>query len=139
MHHFRTIATGAVAATALASTTLAQPRFTLPPSKHTRAVDVTVTVQNTAGASTSQTFRVVVIPDEVNSAPFLADIPELTTPIDTDLTYQLVAIDAEGDAAFYLDELALFRDRGIGNFIANREGSCYVAVPMTAREGFVSA
>ncbi len=74
------------------------------PEGATGAVDVTVTVQNSSGTSTSQTFRVNVTPDTINSPPFLADIPEITTPIDTDVTYQLVAIDTEGDQAFYLDQ-----------------------------------
>ena len=77
------------------------------PEGATGAVDVTVTVQNSSGTSTSQTFRVNVIPDTINSPPFLADIPEITTPIDTDVTYQLVAIDTEGDPAFYLDQQSM--------------------------------
>ena len=77
------------------------------PEAATGAVDVTVTVQNSSGASTSQTFRVNVTPDTIDSPPFLADIPELTTPIDTDVTYQLVAIDVEGNPAFYLDQAAM--------------------------------
>ena len=74
------------------------------PEGATGAVDVAVTVENADGASTTQTFRVNVTPDTVNSAPFLADIPEITTPIDTQVTYQLVAIDAEGDASSFLDQ-----------------------------------
>ncbi len=77
------------------------------PEGATGAVDVTVTVQNSSGTSTSQTFRVNVTPDTINSPPFLADIPEITTPIDTDVTYQLVAIDTEGDPAFYLDQQSM--------------------------------
>ena len=45
------------------------------PEGSTGAADVTVTVANEAGASTSQTFRVNVTPDTINSPPFLADIP----------------------------------------------------------------
>ena len=74
------------------------------PEGATGAVDVTVIVQNTGGASTSQTFRVNVTPDTIDSPPFLADIPDITTPIDTQVSYQLVAIDAEGNPAFYLDQ-----------------------------------
>lgn len=77
------------------------------PEGATGAVDVTVTVQNTGGASTIQTFRVNVTPDTIDSPPFLADIPEITTPIDTEVSYQLVAIDAEGNPAFYLDQDAM--------------------------------
>ncbi len=77
------------------------------PEGVTGAVDVTVTVQNTGGASTSQTFRVNVTPDTIDSPPFLADIPEITTPIDTEVSYQLVANDAEGNPAFFLDQGAM--------------------------------
>ena len=77
------------------------------PEGATSAVDVTVTVQNTSGASTSQTFRVNVTPDTIDSPPFLADIPEITTPIDTTVTYQLVARDVEGNPALYLDQSAM--------------------------------
>jgi len=77
------------------------------PEGATGAVDVTVTVQNSAGASTSQTFRVNVTPDTIDSPPFLADIPDLTTPVDTQVTHQLVAIDAEGNAASYLDQTTM--------------------------------
>ena len=42
------------------------------PEGTTGAVDVTITVQNTGGASTSQTFRVNVTPDTIDSPPFLA-------------------------------------------------------------------
>lgn len=77
------------------------------PEGTTGAVDVTVTVQNTGGASTSQTFRVNVTPDTIDSPPFLADIPDITTPIDTEVSYQLVAIDVEGNPALFLDQDAM--------------------------------
>ena len=77
------------------------------PEGTTGAVDVTVTVQNTGGASTSQTFRVNVTPDTIDSPPFLADIPDITTPVDTQATYQLVAIDVEGNPASYLDQATM--------------------------------
>ncbi|GMR23620.1 MAG: hypothetical protein BMS9Abin37_2066 [Acidobacteriota bacterium] len=77
------------------------------PEGATGAADVTVTVQNSSGASTSQTFRVNVTPDTIDSPPFLADFPDITTPVDTDVSYQLVAIDVEGNPAFYLDQVTM--------------------------------
>jgi cyclophilin family peptidyl-prolyl cis-trans isomerase len=74
------------------------------PEGQTGAVDVTVTVRNLDGREFSQTFRVNVVPDTVDSPPFLADIPKLRTKVDTAMTYQLKAIDVEGDASFFLDQ-----------------------------------
>jgi cyclophilin family peptidyl-prolyl cis-trans isomerase len=65
---------------------------------------ITLTVRNQRGEELQQTFRVEVKPDTTNSAPFLADIPPLTTTVDTEITYQLEAIDVEGNAALYLDQ-----------------------------------
>jgi cyclophilin family peptidyl-prolyl cis-trans isomerase len=77
------------------------------PEGTTGTSTVTVTVTNASGDQTQQTFRVDVLPDQVNSPPFLADIPQIRTKMDTPITVQLKAIDAEGDPAFYLDEQAL--------------------------------
>jgi cyclophilin family peptidyl-prolyl cis-trans isomerase len=74
------------------------------PEGATGSVDVTVTAQNASGLEASRTFRVNVTPDTVNSPPFLADIPEITTKVDTPVTYQLEAIDVEGDPAKFLDQ-----------------------------------
>jgi cyclophilin family peptidyl-prolyl cis-trans isomerase len=77
------------------------------PEGQTGAVDVTMMVRNQNGQQFSQTFRVNVTPDTVNSHPFLADIPRITTRINTAVTYQLEAIDVEGDAGFFLDQTAM--------------------------------
>lgn len=77
------------------------------PEGATGAVDVTVVARNELGQEARQTFRVDVTPDTVNSAPFLADIPELQTAVDTPITYQLVALDAEGDPSHFLDQSTL--------------------------------
>ncbi len=68
---------------------------------------VTVTATSPDGAQMSRTFLVAVSPDTVDSDPFLADIPPVTTQVDTPVTLQLRAIDVEGDAAFFLDEAGL--------------------------------
>jgi cyclophilin family peptidyl-prolyl cis-trans isomerase len=77
------------------------------PEGATGAADVTVVVRNASGQETRQTFRVNVTPDTIDSAPFLADIPELTTRVDTPLSYQLQAIDVEGSPALFLDQTGL--------------------------------
>lgn len=77
------------------------------PEGATGAADVTVTVRNERGQEAHQTFRVDVTPDTIDSPPFLADIPELTTTINTPVTYPLHAIDVEGNPAHFLDEKGL--------------------------------
>jgi len=78
------------------------------PEGATGAADVTVVVRNGSGQETRQTFRVNVTPDAIDSAPFLADIPELRTRVDTPLSYQLQAIDVEDSvSARYLDQTGL--------------------------------
>ncbi|TDI39141.1 MAG: peptidylprolyl isomerase [Acidobacteria bacterium] len=74
------------------------------PEGATGTVDITVTVRNASGAETQQTFRVNVTPDLVNSPPFLAEIAEIQTPVNTAVTYQLIARDVEGDPALFLDQ-----------------------------------
>ncbi|HXV61815.1 MAG TPA: peptidylprolyl isomerase, partial [Vicinamibacteria bacterium] len=77
------------------------------PEGSTGAVDVTVTVVNGRGQESRVTFRVDVQADSINSPPFLADIPELSTTVDTPITYQLQAIDVEGNPANFLDQVGL--------------------------------
>ena len=68
----------------------------------------TVTVTATGdGIQLIRTFQVTVSPDSVNSDPYLDGIPPITTQVDTPVTFQLQAIDVEGDAAQFLDEAAL--------------------------------
>jgi cyclophilin family peptidyl-prolyl cis-trans isomerase len=78
------------------------------PEGATGAVDVTLIVRNAFDQEARQTFRVNVTPDNIDSPPFLADIPELRTRVDTPLSYQLQAIDVEDSApARFLDQSAL--------------------------------
>jgi cyclophilin family peptidyl-prolyl cis-trans isomerase len=78
------------------------------PEGATGAVDVTVVVRNASGQEARETFRVNVVPDTIDSAPFLADIPELRTRLNTPLSYQLQAIDVEDrSTARYLDQTGL--------------------------------
>jgi hypothetical protein len=80
------------------------------PEGATGAVDVTVVVRNQREQEARQTFRVNVTPDVIDSPPFLADIPELVTRPDTPLTYQLEAVDVEGNPARFLDQSTLARE-----------------------------
>lgn len=77
------------------------------PEGATGAVDVTVVVRNERGQEARETFRVNVVPDTFNTPPFLADIPEIVTKVNTTVTYQLEAIDVEGDPAKFLDQNGL--------------------------------
>ena len=65
------------------------------------SANVTVTVEDTDGHSSSQTFAVNVTPDNTNGGPFLDDIPELTTLANSPVTYQLTSQDVEGDPVLY--------------------------------------
>ncbi len=74
----------------------------------TGAADVTIVVRSSSGQEARQTFRVNVTPDAIDSPPFLADIPELRTRVDTPLSYQLRAIDVEDpSSARFLDQTGL--------------------------------
>ncbi|HJS75525.1 MAG TPA: peptidylprolyl isomerase, partial [Vicinamibacteria bacterium] len=77
------------------------------PEGATGAADLTVVVRDAAGQETRQTVRVNVTPDNIDSAPFLADIPEQRTAVDTAISYQLQAIDVEGTPANFLDQTGL--------------------------------
>jgi cyclophilin family peptidyl-prolyl cis-trans isomerase len=77
------------------------------PEGATGAADVTVVAMDGTGVESRRTFRVNVTPDTVNSPPFLADIPDIVTTVDTQVTYQLEARDVEGDAAHFLDQTGL--------------------------------
>ncbi|HEY7820751.1 MAG TPA: peptidylprolyl isomerase, partial [Vicinamibacteria bacterium] len=77
------------------------------PEGATGAADLTVVVRNAAGQETRQTVRVNVSADNIDSPPFLADIPEQTTRVDTPISYQLQAVDVEGTPAHFLDQTGL--------------------------------
>jgi cyclophilin family peptidyl-prolyl cis-trans isomerase len=63
--------------------------------------NITVTVKDAEGHEFTETFQVTVEPDDEpqasNGGPFLEDIPALSTPANTPLTFQLTAVDVEGD------------------------------------------
>lgn len=67
----------------------------------TGTANVTVTVTDAEGNSFSQTIAVTVVADTFNSAPFLKDIPPITTVTNTPVSFQLEAQDVEGDPFFF--------------------------------------
>jgi cyclophilin family peptidyl-prolyl cis-trans isomerase len=79
---------------------------------------ITVTVTDPDGHTTQRSFTVTIQADTTNNPPFLADIPTVITTVNTPVTFQLTARDAEGNSAFYLDQ---------GTLVANG-----LEVPVTA-------
>ncbi len=63
--------------------------------------DITVTVTDQDGHQYSETFQVTVQADTYNGGPYLEDIPAVQTTMDSAVTFQLSAIDVEGDAVTY--------------------------------------
>lgn len=75
-------------------------------------LSVTVTATDSSGESTQRVFQVTVQPDNApNSSPFLAELPTIRTLANTPTTFQLTALDAEGDASAFLDQQRL-QDNG---------------------------
>lgn len=73
---------------------------------------ITVTATDSSGLATLRFFQVTVQPDAApNSPPFLADLPSIRTLKNTATTFQLTALDAEGDASAFLDQQRL-QDNG---------------------------
>ena len=63
--------------------------------------DVTVTVRDSSGNTTSRTFHVTISPDTVNGGPFLNDIPAIRTTVNTAANFTLTSQDVEGNAVQY--------------------------------------
>ncbi len=63
----------------------------------TGSANITVTVTDEEGHTFEETFAVNVEADPRNGGPFLDDIPDLTTEVNTPVQYQLTAQDVEGD------------------------------------------
>jgi cyclophilin family peptidyl-prolyl cis-trans isomerase len=89
------------------------------PEGATGTAQITVTTIDRDGVASRQSFRVDVTPDTINSPPFLADIPPLSTSPDTPITYQLQAVDVEGDASLFLDEVTLTNNGLVVPFVSS--------------------
>ncbi len=95
--------------------------FLKAPEGTTGSATITVTVRDSDGNTAQRQFTLSVVADaapvrnpitgeieDANDAPaFLADIPKLRTLVNSPFTFSLQKIDAEGDAAFFLDQAAL--------------------------------
>ena len=68
---------------------------------------VAVTVSDGNGGTSQQTFNVEVVPDSINSEPFLDDILDQQVAIREEITVQLTAQDVEGDSFVFLDQEAI--------------------------------
>jgi len=78
------------------------------PEGYSGTASVTVTVSDGLGGQLQQVIQVTVEADTVDGSPFLADIPEIRTAVDTETTFQLTAIDVEGDTnAVFVDDYTL--------------------------------
>ena len=64
-------------------------------------VEVTVTVTNSLGESYEQTFTVTVEDDTFDDRPFLSEIDDVTTTVNTAVSIQLESTDVEGDPVVY--------------------------------------
>ncbi|MBN2296519.1 MAG: peptidylprolyl isomerase [Pirellulales bacterium] len=66
--------------------------------------DVTVTVDDGNGGTTSQTFQVTIVADtdtSANSPPYLGEIDDVETTADTPVSFYIPATDLEGDSIYY--------------------------------------
>ncbi len=73
----------------------------------TGTANITVKARDAEGNEVTDTFKVTLAPDNVqssNGSPFLNDIPEQTTTVNTPVNFQLTSQDVEGDAVTYSGE-----------------------------------
>jgi len=97
------------------------------PEGTTGGASVTVTATDEDGNTFERTFRVFVQPDPVNDEPFLEDIPETTTSVNTPVDIQLVGIDKEQDPF----EFTAFDANGIGATVSVDEAGLVSVTPPT--------
>ena len=76
------------------------------PEGTTAEADVTVTVSDGQGGIAQQTIHVTILPDHLvdanhNALPYLGPIDSVWTSIDTPKSFNLDALDIEGDPVFY--------------------------------------
>ena len=72
-----------------------------PTGSGTGSANITVTVSDDLGNTTSRTFVATVGQDTANGGPFLNDIPVLQMTSGTTLSYTLTSQDKEGDSVIY--------------------------------------
>ena len=71
--------------------------------------DVTVTVADGTGGTATRTFHVTILPDPTNTNPFLGDIADLHTTVNTPVNFNLPASDVENSTKAYAG-LVLYDD-----------------------------
>ncbi len=84
---------------------------------------ITVRIEDTEGNFVTKTFTSTVVQDNVNSHPFLNDIPNVTAPAGTPVNIQLSAVDREGDPV---------------EFSASKIGSVNYTLNVNASSGLVT-
>ena len=94
---------------------------------------VTITVRDLQGASSVQSFDVIVEPDVVNSPPFLTAPSDLETPVNVPLSFELAAVDREGDPVWYY----LVSQSGVAATVDEQTGAVTVE-PDDGFEGLAS-
>ena len=62
---------------------------------------ITVTANDGHGGIAIQTFNVTIAADTENGTPFLQPVADVVTTVNTPVSFQLPAVDAEGDPIFY--------------------------------------
>ncbi|HBE70234.1 MAG TPA: peptidylprolyl isomerase [Planctomycetaceae bacterium] len=72
-----------------------------PTGNGTGSATITVTVTDNEGLSSSKTFTANVGADTENGSPFLNDIPDVQTSVDTPVNIDLTFQDKEGDSAVF--------------------------------------
>ena len=77
------------------------------PDGVTGTTEIFVTVSDGEGGSTTQSFDVTVVPDTVNGAPFLDDIPTIQANATGTTSVSITAQDVEGDPIVFLDQTSL--------------------------------
>lgn len=83
------------------------------PEDYTGTADVQVTVSDGHGGTDQITIHVNVVPDALDpndyddGGPYLLDVPEIRTTVNTPVTFTVSAVDVEGDWPYYFDQADL--------------------------------
>lgn len=77
----------------------------------TTDANITITITDALGNQEYETFKVTVVPDDIDniSNPFLDDLPEFRTEVDSPANFELAPYlrDPQGDGAIYVDSETL--------------------------------
>jgi cyclophilin family peptidyl-prolyl cis-trans isomerase len=116
-------------------------RLTAPEGASGTVTNVTVTIFDSNGESSQQTFQVTLLPDQRNDTPFLSAIPDLVTNTTTPLTFTLSARDVESSVVrfgFVADPARVnVQLSNTGDVTPDASGLASVTVTLTPVGGFV--